>query len=242
VGVGDHQLDAPQAAPGEPAQEVCPEVLGLRGTDLHAQDLAPAIGVGAHRHYDRHRDDAAVLADFDVGGVDPQVGPVALDRPIQEGLHANIDLLAQPRDLALGDAAHAHGLDQVIHRTGRDPLDVGFLDHRGQRLLGQTPGLQKEREVAPLAKLGDAQLHRAGPRLPVPVAVAVPLSQPLNALLTTGGPGQAAHLQLHQPARAITNHLTQKISVRALLHQPAKGDHVFGHLRSSVAVDVATQP
>src|SRR3546814_5207053 len=31
----------------------------------------------------------------------------------------------------------------------------GFLDDRGQRLLGQAPGLQEGREVAPLAQLGN---------------------------------------------------------------------------------------
>src|SRR3546814_6402814 len=49
----------------------------------------------------------------------------------------------------------------------------GFLDDRGQRLLGQAPGLQEGREVAPLAQLGNPQFDRAGTGLPVPVAVAV---------------------------------------------------------------------
>jgi hypothetical protein len=56
------------------------------------------------------------------------------------------------------------------------------------------------------------------------------------------GAGQGAYLQLHQSLGAIADHLTQKIGVRALLHQPTKGDHVFGHPRSLVEVDVATQP
>ena len=50
--------------------------------------------------------------DLHVGRVDPQIRPVALDRPVEEGLHALVDLLAQPGDLALGDAGHAHRLDQ----------------------------------------------------------------------------------------------------------------------------------
>ena len=102
-----------------------------------------------------------------------------------------VDLLAQPADLALGDAAHAHRLDQIVDRAGRDALDVGFLDHRGQRLLGHAARLQEAREVAALAQLGDAQLDRAGARLPDPVAVAVALGQPLGALLAIGRAGQA---------------------------------------------------
>jgi len=76
----------------------------LGGADVHAEHLAPAVGVDAHRHDDRDRDDAAGLADLHVGGVDPQIRPVALDRPVEEGLHPLINLLAEPAHLALGDA------------------------------------------------------------------------------------------------------------------------------------------
>ena len=51
MGIGDHQLDAAQAAPGQGAQELGPEGLGLRGADGHAQE--PALVV------DRHGDDPA---------------------------------------------------------------------------------------------------------------------------------------------------------------------------------------
>ena len=131
------------------------------------------------------------LADLHVGGVEPEIRPVALDRPVEEGLHLLVDLLAQPDDLALGDAAHAHRLDQVVDRAGRDALDVGLLDHRGQRLLGHPARLEEAREVAALAQLRDAQLDRAGPGLPVAVAVAVALVEPLGARLAVAGAGQA---------------------------------------------------
>jgi hypothetical protein len=36
------------------------------------------------------------LAGLDVGGVDPQVRPVALDRPVQERADALVELAAQP--------------------------------------------------------------------------------------------------------------------------------------------------
>lgn len=39
--------------------------------------------------------------------------------------------------------AHAHGLDQVVDRAGRDPLDVGLLDDGGQRLLGHAARSRK---------------------------------------------------------------------------------------------------
>src|SRR3546814_20361709 len=96
---------------------------------------------------------------------------LALDRAAEEGLHPLVDLAAQPRHLALADAIQAHGAHQIVDRAGGDALDEGFLDDRGQRLLGQAPGLQEGREVAPLAQLGNPQLDRAGTGLPVPVAV-----------------------------------------------------------------------
>jgi hypothetical protein len=119
------------------------KVSASEGPIVHAQHLAPAVAVDADRDDHGDRDDAAGLAHLQVGGVDPEIGPVALDRPVEEGLHPLVDLLAQPADLALGDAAHAHRLDQVVDRAGRDALDVGLLDHRGQRLLGHPPRLQE---------------------------------------------------------------------------------------------------
>ena len=98
MGVGDDQLDAAQAAARELAQELGPERLGLGRADVHAEHLAPAVAVDADRDDHRDRDDAAVLAHLHVGGVDPEIRPVALDRPVEEGLHLVVDLLAQPAD------------------------------------------------------------------------------------------------------------------------------------------------
>ena len=82
VVVGDHQLHAAQPAPGQRAQELGPEGLGLRRADRHAQDLAAALVVDGHSHGHRDRDDASGLAHLHVGGVEPQIGPVALQRSI----------------------------------------------------------------------------------------------------------------------------------------------------------------
>src|SRR5262249_58382366 len=150
------------------AEEGRPEGLGLGRADIHAEHFAAAVAVDADGDDDGDRDDAAGLADLHVGGVDPQIGPVALDRSLEEGLHPVVDLFAQAADLALGNAAHAHGLDQLVDRAGRDALDVSFLDHRRQSLLSHTPGLKEAGEVAAAAQLGNAQLHR--PRAGLPVA------------------------------------------------------------------------
>ena len=219
MGIRDHQLHAAQAAPGETAQELGPEGLGLRGADRQTQNLASAVAVDPDRDDDGDRDDAAVLAHLHIGRVEPEIGPVAFERPVEEGLHLVVDLAAQPADLALGDAGHAHGLDQIIDRAGRDALDVGLLDHRRERLLGHPPRLQKAGEVAALAQLRDAQLDRAGTGLPVAIAVAVAVVDALRAALAMGGAGQALDLQFHQPLRGKADHLAQQIGIRALLQQ-----------------------
>jgi len=45
---------------------------------------------------------------------EPRTWPVAFDRPIQEGIDLAVDLRPQPANLALGDAAHAHGFDHGV--------------------------------------------------------------------------------------------------------------------------------
>jgi hypothetical protein len=90
------QLDATQAAPGQAAQEVGPECLGLAGTDRHAEHFAAAVAVCAHRDNDCNGDDAAILAHLHIRCVEPDIRPVTLDRSMQEGLHAVVDVGAQP--------------------------------------------------------------------------------------------------------------------------------------------------
>jgi hypothetical protein len=54
-----------------------------------------------------------------------------------------VDPSAEARDLAAADALHPHGADQIVHGARRDVLNIGFLDHRRERLLGGPAGLQK---------------------------------------------------------------------------------------------------
>ena len=104
MGVGDDEPGATKPAPTQLAQELGPERLRLGGADIHAQHLTPAIGVDADRDDDGDRDDAVVAANFDICRIELDIGLVALDRTIEEGFDPVIDLLAQPADLALGDA------------------------------------------------------------------------------------------------------------------------------------------
>src|SRR3569832_1859911 len=180
MGIGDDEFDAAQAAPCELAQELSPEGFGFGWRDVHSQDFSAPLAVSSHRDDDRHRHDATVLARLYVGRVDPEVRPVAFDGPLQEGLHLAVDLLAEPADLALGDAAHAHGLDEIVDRPRQNAIDVSFLDNRAQGLLNQPPRLQEGREIAAFPELGDTQLNRPGAGFPQPIAVTVALVAPIG--------------------------------------------------------------
>ena len=103
-----------------------------------------AVAVDADRNDYRRRDDAPTLARLHVSRIDPQIGPVALDRAAQEGFHLLVNLLAQPADLALGDAGHAHRFDEIVDRSGRDAMHISLLHHRGERLFGQAARLQED--------------------------------------------------------------------------------------------------
>ena len=59
--------------------------------------------VDADRDDHRGRDDAVVVARLHIGGVEPDIRPVALDRAVEEGLHFAVDLLAQTADTWLFD-------------------------------------------------------------------------------------------------------------------------------------------
>ncbi len=92
-------------------------------------------------------------------------------------------------------------------------------------------GSRKPGKQLPLRSRGDAQLDGPGPRLPVPLAIAVTLDQPGSALLAVAGAGQRPDLDLHQPLGGKRDHIAQNIGVRGLLHERAR---VSSSLRSSV--------
>jgi hypothetical protein len=130
----------------------------------------------------------------------------------------------------------------VTSALSRDALDVGLLDHRGERLLGHPPRLEEAREVAALAQLGDAQLDRPGPGLPVAIAIAVTLGQTMGTLLPVRRAGQRADLQLHQPLGGKGDHIAQKIGVGGLLHERAQVHHLFGHRWCPQVLSWCSQP
>jgi site-specific DNA recombinase len=95
VCVRDHQLDALEPALDQALQETRPERLSLRGTDAEPDDLATAFAIHGDGDYCRHRHDAPAVTDFQVGGVEPEIWPLALDRALEESVDPFVDVLAQ---------------------------------------------------------------------------------------------------------------------------------------------------
>ena len=162
-----------------------------------ADDLAPSVGVDGHGDYRCHRDDPTAVADLQVGRIQPEIGPFAFERPLQEGTHALIDLLTQLGDLGLADARESHRLDELVDTAGRDPSDPSLLDHGDQRLLAHLPRLQEWREVGTLPKLGNPQLQLAQPGVERAVPIAISVVQPLGRALVPSGTDQPFHIALH---------------------------------------------
>ena len=229
MGVGDHQLDAAQPALDQALDEARPERLGFRRADAEANDLAPTLGVHGDGDYRCDRDDAAAVAHLEIGGVEPQIPPLTLDRPVEEGVDPLVDVLAELGDLALRDAGEAHRLHQLVDPPGRYAADPGFLDHRDERLLGGLARLQERRKVRALAQLGDAQLERSKPRIEAAVAITVAVIEPIACALVPTGTDQTLDIGFHQDLQHGLRHGAQEIAIAALLQQLSQRHSVFGH-------------
>src|SRR5512147_197034 len=127
---------------------------------MQADDFSPTISGDGNSDYGGDGDDTAALALTQIGGVQPEIRPLPLDRALQKGINPVVNLLAELGDLRLGDAGQAHGLDQIIDPPGRDTADPSLLDDGDQSLLARLAGLQKRREIRPLPQLRDAELQR----------------------------------------------------------------------------------
>jgi len=89
---------------------------------------APAVRVDPDGDDHGDGDDPAVLANLHIGRIDPQVGPVAFNPTVEKLADALVDVLAEPRYLAFGDASHPHerpgGLSSDLRRRqGQEALE-----------------------------------------------------------------------------------------------------------------------
>src|SRR3954451_22525181 len=226
-------LRPPQAPISQRAQEGRPERLCFRGARRDPQHLAPAIGVDPDGDYYRNGDDPARVARLQVRRADPQIGPGALDGAAEKGIHPLVNIRAQARDLALGDAGRAHGLDEIVNGPCRDPMNVGLLDHGRKRLLGRAARLEESRGIGALAQLGDGEVDPACPRVPGTIPKAVSVIEPIGA----------AHARWRARPRARTPTHTlvyPERSVVGITRQPCR--HGCDHVGPCREADLIEEP
>ncbi|CDK01732.1 hypothetical protein MIC448_820029 [Microbacterium sp. C448] len=160
VGVGGDL----QPAVAQAAEELRPEIGGLRVTQRHPEDLPASLTGDAGRDDEGLGDDTAAVADIEVGGVQEQVRePSVIDPAREELLHGFVDLTADPRHRRPGDAGVvAQRPDQLIDLAGGHPVDPGLTDHRVERLVDPTTRVQQRREERPLPQLRNLQVDLPG--------------------------------------------------------------------------------
>ena len=194
-----------------------------------ADDLAAALGVGGDGDYRRHADDPATLAHLQIGGVQPDIGPFAGERTVQELADPLVDILAQLRDRALRDAAQPHGLHQIVDASGRNTADPGFLDHRHQRLLRGLAGLEEAREVAALPQLRHPQVQRAQTGVEGAIPIAVAPGRALAAAFMAAGADQAVDIGLHDQLKDGLGDTAKQITLIVLLQKLGQVHVGLGH-------------
>jgi hypothetical protein len=216
VGVGDHQLHPGKPAADQAAQDLAPERLGLGRADIDTDNLPLATGVHAVGDHQRAVLDPPAGADLLDLGVQPPIPISTLQGPLPKRGDLLIQATAQPRHLILAHPGQPEGLHQPVHLAGRDPVDIGLLDDRDQRLLRAAARRQEARKVRAVPQLGDGQLDRPDPGIPGPLPVAVTADHPDAAALTVTGTGGLGDLGLHQllsqPAHGLAQHVGVLVS------------------------------
>ena len=217
-------------------QELGPERLRLGRSGAEPNDLAPSIGVHGHSYYGSNADDPPALADLQVGRVEPEIGPVAGERAVQELADAVVDVLAELRHGALRDAAEPHGLHQLVDPPGGDATNPSLLNDSDKGLLGRPARLEEAREVGALPQLRDAQVQRAEPGVERTVAVAVAIGDAPLGTLVTPGADHALHIGLHDQLQHRLGDGSEEVPFVVLLQKLGQGHDGLGHrgLRSMV--------
>jgi hypothetical protein len=110
--------------------------------------------VHGHSHYHSNAHDAAGLAPLDVGG-GVSTGTASRLRwtRLRNRRRGSSNFSHKRLTWLLEDAAHAQGLDQIVHRAGGHAVHLGVLDHGRWRPFRGSPRLQELGEVAALRRL-----------------------------------------------------------------------------------------
>ena len=229
VRVGNHQFHALEPSLFQGTQKIEPEHRRFRRAEAQTQNLALAFGINGRSDYGSDRNDAAVLAHFQIGGVEPQIGPIALDPPIEEGVHPLVDVLAKLGHLAFRNARHAHRLHQVIDFARRNALNPGLLHHGDERPLGGLARLQEGGKIAALTQLRDFEIERAQTRFQIAFAKAITLRRARLVALVARGADEIFDVVVHQLLQNRFGEILQKVAAAALAHHIEKCHCIVGH-------------
>ena len=229
----------------QPPQEVHPERLRFRGANAGTDDLSAPVCIGSNGDYRGHRDDPAALPGPKAGGVEPQIGPLACERAVEEPVDPLIDVLAKPGHCAPGHAGNAHGLHRIIHLAGGHATDPGLLHKGDQRLPRDFARLRKSGEVAAMAQLGNLEVQCAHTGIERTLSIPVPPGRaPGRAIVSPFMPSctdQAFHIGLHDQMKNVPGRHTHKVALKVALivlgQKPGKVHAGPGHrgLRSVAA-------
>jgi hypothetical protein len=232
MSIAGDQLNLLQASLLELAQELQSERFILAGADIKAKDIP--VAAGAYTNGDDHglADDAVVLPHFEIQCIEPQVGITLGQRPLAKHGYGFIQRLTDPANLTLVDAGQAQRLQEVVHLSGADPLDVCLLHYSQQCFLRPATWVEQTGKVCPTSHLRNSQRDFAHARLPDPVAITIALCLKTVTPLVPSGANLFADFQFHYPLAEQADAFTEKVNifVQAMLAQQLQECHTdFGH-------------
>ena len=191
--------------------------------------LAPPVGVDRHGDYRCHADDAPALAHLEVRGVEPHIGPLAGERPVEELADPLVDILAQLRDRALGDAREPHGLHQFVHPARGDPADPRLLNDRHERLFRSPAWLEEAGKVRALPQLRHPQVQRAQTGIESALSIPVSVGRASLGALVAPGTDDALDVGLHDQLKHRLGDGAEEIAIVLLLKQLGEAHSGLGH-------------
>jgi hypothetical protein len=191
--------------------------------------LPPPLGVRGHGDYGRDRHDPSALAHLQVGRIQPDVGPLAGQRAVQELADALVDVLAQLRDRALRDAVQPHRLHQLVDAAGRDATNPRLLDDGNQRLLRGLAGIEEAREVAALPELRHPQVQPAQTGIESALSIPVAPGRAIAAAFMTASADDAFHIGLHDQLQHGFGNAAQKVALIVLGQKLGQVHHSACH-------------
>ena len=206
------------------SRRACPREgggLGLRRADIHAEHLAPPVRVDADSDDHRDRDDPMVAADFYIGR-----RPARHKASRLQG--ADRGRLSPARRSPRTGATPGSSRRPLRPSRVRDRRPSG--SRRPEYRLPESPRSAPSRPSAAARESSESttpseasgcEAHRPGARLPVPVAIAVALGEPVGRAFAMGDAGSGAHFHLHRPLSGEGDHVAQNVRIGGLLHQPA---------------------